>query len=79
MSSSMSKPNSQTTVSMENALQFPHAKTDPITGRRLSDNCWNNQHGKKCVEPFCDCMCHDCKRKKSTENKDIPVQGYPGE
>jgi hypothetical protein len=41
-------------------------QADPITGRNISDHCWNTHHEgteshilESCATVSCNCMCHD--------------------
>ena len=53
---------------------------DPITNRRMSDGCWNNQHfdspgQNRCTGYMdsgarCECVCHDPKEYKPRVKRD---------
>jgi hypothetical protein len=44
---------------------FQGTEQDPITGRLISNRCWNQRHqddgprATECVDDKCECMCHD--------------------
>jgi hypothetical protein len=44
---------------------FQGTEQDPITGRDISNRCWNQRHqddgprARECIEDSCQCMCHD--------------------
>lgn len=39
-------------------------RDDPMTGRKVSPQCWDGQHGNSCKAgpDVCQCMCHDWRR-----------------
>ena len=43
--------------------------TDPLTGRLLSDRCWNSSHDY-CDEEDCKCLCHYAAEEDGDDDED---------
>jgi hypothetical protein len=56
----------ETKMTYEDMPAFQGTSLDPITGRDISNRCWNQRHqdegaprATECIDDRCQCMCHD--------------------